>query len=58
MLNFFSKSKKKTIYCALNDGGEFEKYDGEIYPEEMQLGKENKDNKKSIISRPWYFYRK
>ena len=31
--------------CALNDGGEFEKHYGEIYPEEMQLGKENKDNK-------------
>ena len=33
--------------CALNDGGEFEKHYREIYPEEMQLGKENKDNKKA-----------
>ena len=39
--------------CAFNDGGEFEKLQGDIDSEEMQLGKENKDNKKSTISRPW-----
>ena len=33
--------------CAFNDGGEFEKHYREIYPEEMQLGKENKDTKKA-----------
>ena len=31
--------------CTLNDGGEFEKHYREIYPEEMQLSKENKGNK-------------
>ena len=35
--------KKKDLAKARN-GGEFEKHYGEIYPEEMQLGKENKDN--------------